>query len=67
MRAGPDEEGLGPMEGRTLRRPQRERCGEIGPIRREIVFEPLPSTPAPAEPPVRLPDPPREAPEPART
>jgi hypothetical protein len=44
------------------------RAGEIGPVRREITFEPVheqpaPSEPAPAEP---APDPPREpVPEPA--
>jgi hypothetical protein len=32
------------------------RAGKIGPIRREIVFEPLPERPAPAERPVAPPD-----------
>jgi len=27
-----------------------ERSGEIGPVRREIIFEPLPERPAPQEP-----------------
>jgi len=32
------------------------RAGEIGPIRREIVFEPLPERPAPVEGPAAPPD-----------
>jgi hypothetical protein len=32
------------------------RAGEIGPIRREIVFEPLPERPAPVEDPATPPD-----------
>jgi hypothetical protein len=32
------------------------RAGEIGPIRREIVFEPLPERPAPVEDPAAPPD-----------
>jgi hypothetical protein len=38
------------------------RAGEIGPIRREIVFEPLPDHAAPVE----LPLPPAPAPEPEK-
>ena len=33
----------------------RPRAGHIGPIRREIIFEPLPDDGAPAEPPVVVP------------
>jgi hypothetical protein len=36
------------------------RAGEIGPIRREIVFEPLPDRPAPVEDPVVTPNLPTE-------
>ena len=41
------------------------RAGEIGPVRREIVFEPLPDRPVPVEDPVVAPDQPEE-PVPAR-
>ena len=41
------------------------RAGEIGPIRREIVFEPLPARPVPVEDPAVTPDQPKE-PVPAR-
>jgi hypothetical protein len=32
------------------RRKLPERAGEIGPVRREIIFEPVPMPPAPATP-----------------
>jgi hypothetical protein len=32
------------------------RAGEIGPVRREIIFEPLHEQPAPAEPPAVTPE-----------
>jgi hypothetical protein len=43
-------------------RPSPPRAGQIGPIRREIIFEPLheqpaPAEPAPAEPAPTAPDP----------
>jgi hypothetical protein len=41
------------------------RAGEIGPIRREIIFEPLPDRPAPVEEPAVKPKQPTE-PVPAR-
>jgi hypothetical protein len=41
------------------------RAGEIGPVRREIVFEPLPDRPVPVEDPAVTPEPPKE-PVPAR-
>jgi hypothetical protein len=42
------------------------RAGEIGPIRREIIFEPLPDRPAPVEaPPAPKPEPEPEHPLPA--
>ena len=40
---------------------QRERAGEIGPVRREIIFEPVHEQPLPAEP---TPVEPAPAPEP---
>jgi hypothetical protein len=43
-----------------MRRTQAIRAGEIGPIRREIVFEPLPDRPLPLEDPVEKPAPPKE-------
>lgn len=52
----------GSAPGRRAR--VRPRAGEIGPVRREIIFEPLPQQPAPVEPvpaaPEREPDPPVE-------
>jgi hypothetical protein len=45
----------------------RERAGRIGPIRREIIFEPLPDNPVPAEPPPVTPEQPQEQPLPDRT
>ena len=42
------------------------RAGEIGPIRREITFEPLPDRPAPVEDPNVIPDDQPEEPVPAR-
>jgi hypothetical protein len=42
------------------------RAGEIGPIRREIEFEPLPARPAPVEDPVVTPDHQPKEPVPAR-
>jgi hypothetical protein len=41
------------------------RAGNIGPVRREIVFEPLPDRPVPVEDPAVTPDQPKE-PVPAR-
>ena len=32
------------------RRKLSERAGEIGPVRREIIFEPIPAPPVPAPP-----------------
>jgi hypothetical protein len=47
-----------------------ERSGEIGPVRREIIFEPLPERPAPQEPrpaePAPATEPQRGEPAPAR-
>jgi hypothetical protein len=47
-----------------------ERAGEIGPVRREIIFEPLEeparTVPAPAEPPPAAPDAPPQEPVPVR-
>jgi hypothetical protein len=40
----------------------RPRAGHIGPIRREIIFEPIPDDGAPVEPPVVVP--PSPAPDP---
>jgi hypothetical protein len=55
--------------GRSHRRPP-EQAGEIGPVRREIIFEPVHEQPAPAEPapvePAPAPDPPPREPEPSR-
>jgi hypothetical protein len=59
---------------RTTRRPRRSstsdsqptpaRAGQIGPIRREIIFEPVHEKPAPVEPPpVPEPQPPEPVPE----
>ena len=49
---------------------QRERAGEIGPVRREIIFEPVHEQPAPAEPtpaePAPAPEPPSREPVPGR-
>ena len=47
----------------SLANAPRERAGEIGPVRREIIFEPVHEQPAPAEP---APVEPAPAPEPAR-
>jgi hypothetical protein len=50
-----------PLAARLWLRP---RAGEIGPVRREIIFEPVHEQPAPAEPapapPEREPDSPTE-------
>jgi hypothetical protein len=47
-----------------------ERAGEIGPVRREIIFEPLEeparTVPAPVEPPPATPDAPPQEPVPVR-
>ena len=47
----------------------RPRAGEIGPVRREIIFEPIHEQPAPAEPapaaPEREPETPEPVPEPS--
>lgn len=40
------------------------RAGEIGPVRREIIFEPIPEQPAPVEPVPAPPEREPEAPEP---
>ena len=43
-----------------LRRPSRApRAGNIGPVRREVIFEPLPETLPPAEPVPASPEPDR--------
>jgi hypothetical protein len=42
----------------------RERAGKIGPIRREIIFEPLPAVPLPAAPPPEPSEMPEEPPVP---
>jgi hypothetical protein len=45
---------------------RRQRAGDIGPIRKEIIFEPLREVPVPAEPPPpRPPERPAEEPVPA--
>jgi hypothetical protein len=41
------------------------RGGDIGPVRKDTVFEPLPEMPAPQEPPVETPARPAEEPVPA--
>jgi hypothetical protein len=61
---------------RATRRPRRSftpdrprppaRAGEIGPIRREIIFEPVHEKPVPVEPPP-VPEPQPPAPVPERT
>lgn len=51
---------------RPQRRARRVRAGKIGPIRREIIFEPLPDDPVPAEPSPVTPEKPQEQPVPAR-
>jgi hypothetical protein len=38
------------LDGDQRRRTPPERAGEIGPVRREIIFEPIPAPPAPATP-----------------
>jgi hypothetical protein len=42
------------------------RAGDIGPVRKEIIFEPLPEIPVPVEPPSEAPEPPAEEPVPVR-
>jgi hypothetical protein len=46
----------------------RVRAGEIGPVRREIIFEPVeePARPAPVEPSPAVPEAPPQEPAPAR-
>jgi len=56
-----------PVSPTPRRRAGRERAGKIGPIRREIIFEPLPDNPVPAEPPPVTPEQPQEQPVPDRT
>jgi hypothetical protein len=41
------------------------RSGDIGPVRKEIIFEPLPEIPVPDEPPQEAPARPAEEPVPA--
>ena len=41
------------------------RVGDIGPVRKEIVFEPVPEMPAPEQRPVETPPAPAEEPVPA--
>jgi hypothetical protein len=43
------------------------RAGQIGPIRREIIFEPLPDDAVPGEPPPVTPEKPAPVPVPAPT
>jgi hypothetical protein len=42
------------------------RMGDIGPVRKEIIFEPVPEIPAPRKPPVETPTTPAKEPVPAR-
>jgi hypothetical protein len=54
------------VPGSPSRSAMPTRVGDIGPVRKEIVFEPLPEIPAPKEPPVETPAQPAEEPVPAQ-
>jgi len=41
------------------------RAGDIGPVRKEIIFEPLPEIPVPTDPPHDVPQRPAQEPVPA--